>query len=451
VDIPDPDYVKTKDDTYIAYQVVGDGPVDIAWQFDFGGSLDVWWEARWASAWFEGLTSVGRLILHDGRGTGLSSRNVAVGNLETRAADLLAVLDAVDSKSTVMAAWGEGLAPCLLLAASDPARVCALVWHNPLPRTAWAPDYPWGDGPADVAREREALKEWGRKGYSQSWADMAEAGSGERPPDEVVDWITKKSRNTCTPDVAVELAEIWWQTDIRGVMPVVQVPTLLLVEEGGPVHPDLARQVTELMPHAQLERVDNDPGWVLDRNHRDRVNRPMYDAIQRFLGIEPRPVALDTVLATALFTDIVESTEHQARLGDHAWKDVVQRHHATVRDALKSWRGVENDTAGDGFYATFDGPARAIHCAHQIRDRVRELGLDIRAGVHTGECEIIDGKHSGIAVTTGARISALAQPSQVLVSQTVKDLVAGSGFTFDPAGEHELKGIPQRYRLYAVN
>ena len=157
------------------------------------------------------------------------------------------------------------------------------------------------------------------------------------------------------------------------------------------------------------------------------------------------------MLSTVLFTDIVASTEHQSRLGDHAWKELVERHHATVRDALAAWRGVETDTAGDGFYATFDGPARAIHCAHEVRDRVRDLGIDIRAGVHTGECEVIDGKIGGIAVSIGARISALAQPSQVLVSQTVKDLVAGSGFTFEPDGEHELKGVPDRWRLFSAN
>ena len=160
---------------------------------------------------------------------------------------------------------------------------------------------------------------------------------------------------------------------------------------------------------------------------------------------------VDTILSTVLFTDIVGSTEHQARLGDRAWKDLVERHHATVREALDEWRGVENDTAGDGFYATFDGPARAIHCALEIRDRVRDLGIEIRAGVHTGECELIDGKCGGIAVTIGARIAALAEPSQVLVSQTVKDLVAGSGFTFEPAGEHELKGVPDRWRLFSAN
>jgi class 3 adenylate cyclase len=448
VDVPDPKYVKTDDGAYIAYQVVGDGPVDIAWQSDFAGSLDVWWELDWDRAWLEGLASFGRLILHDWRATGLSSRNVAVPNLETRAGDLRAVLDAVGSRSTVMGALYEGLAPCVLLAASDPARVRALVWWNPTPRTAWAPDYPWGDGPDEVAREREALKQWGTVDHSRAWAEYFAENLATRLPEDVVRWYTKRSRSTCTPDVAIELNEIWWQTDIRAVLPTVQAPTLLISDLTSR-SPEIAEQVASLMPHAQIEAF-GDVGWPTSRSEIDRQHRPKRDAIQRFLGIEPRPVALDTVLSTVLFTDIVASTEHQSRLGDHGWKELVEHHHALVRRALGDWRGSENDTAGDAFYATFDGPARAIHCALEIRDRIRDLGIEIRAGIHTGECELFDGKHTGIAVTTGARISSLAKPSQVLVSQTVKDLVAGSGFTFDAAGEHDLKGVPDRWRVYAV-
>ena len=178
--------------------------------------------------------------------------------------------------------------------------------------------------------------------------------------------------------------------------------------------------------------------------------RPRLESIQRFVGVEPRRAAVDTILSTVLFTDIVGSTGHQSKLGDHAWKGVVERHHAIVRQALADWRGVENDTAGDGFYATFDGPARAIHCALEIGDRVRALGIEIRCGVHTGECEVIDGKAAGIAVSIGARVGALAGASEVLVSQTVKDLVAGSGLIFTDHGEHQLKGVPDRWRLYTA-
>ncbi len=448
MDVPDPRYVKTADGAFIAYQVVGDGPVDIAWQLDFAGNLDVWWESVWQRAWFEDLASFARLILHDWRGTGLSSRNVPVPNLETRVEDLRAVLDAAGSSNAVMGGWFESLAPCLLLAASDPARVRALVWWYPSPRTTWAPDYPWGSDPDDVARERDALRSWGEEAYGRHWADDLLRDIGTRPPDEAVRWWTKKCRNTCTPDVAIELTEIWWQTDIRAVLPVVQVPTLLMTDGDG-LNPAVTAHVASLMPHAQVE-VFADAGWPASRAEIDRVNRPRLETIQRFVGVEPTRQSVDSILSTVLFTDIVGSTEHQASLGDRGWKQLIERHHAIVREALGAWRGVENDTAGDGFYATFDGPARAIRCALEVRDRVGDLGIQIRAGVHTGECELIEGKCGGLTVTTGARIAALAGPSQVLVSQTVKDLVAGSGFVFQAAGEHQLKGVPDRWRLYAA-
>jgi class 3 adenylate cyclase len=249
--------------------------------------------------------------------------------------------------------------------------------------------------------------------------------------------------------VAEALQRIWWQTDIRGVLPTVQTPTLLMVGEGEDELVAVAEHTASLMPNARIQ-VFAERGWMASGTEIDAVNRPRLDAIARFIGLQPRPAVPDTILSTILFTDIVDSTSHQAQLGDRDWKQLIERHNHLVREALSTWRGSENDTAGDGFYATFDGPARAIHCANEIHERVRDLGLEVRAGVHTGECELVDGKCAGISVSTGARIAALAGPSQVLVSQTVKDLVAGSGFTFADAGEHELKGIPQPYRLYAV-
>ncbi len=448
MEIPDPRYAKTEDGAYIAYQVVGDGPVDIAWQFDFYGNIDALWDSPFDRGWFEGLASFGRLILHDRRATGLSSRDVPVPNLETRAADLRAVLDAVGSERVVLGGWFESLAPCVLLAATDPDRVGALVWSNPTPRTIWAPDYPWGWGPEAVERERAGLADWGTIEHARAWAEQFAIDNGFQPGEEDVRAIARMSRNTCTPDVAARLCEIWWETDIRGVLPSVQVPTLLIADAES--HRGVTEYVASLMPQAELKAFPGEGEWPRSRDEVERYARPRLDAIQRFIGVEPKRAAMDTILSTVLFTDIVGSTEQQARLGDRGWKELVERHHATVREALQAWRGIENDTAGDGFYATFDGPARGIHCAHEIRDRVQNLDIEIRAGVHTGECELIDGKCGGIAVTTGARIAALAQPSQVLVSQTVKDLVAGSGFSFELAGEHELKGVPDRWRLYAA-
>jgi class 3 adenylate cyclase len=449
VGIPEPRYLKTQDGVYIAYTVVGEGSIDIAWQFDFGGNLDVWWEFGWLRRWFEGLASFGRLILHDPRGSGLSSRNVPVPNLETRTDDLRAVLDEVGSTSVVVGGWFEGLAPGVLLAAADPARVRALVWWSPSPRTAWAPDYPWGDGPDEVARALQALEHWGTVESAEFWADALEQISGHRPSPEAIQWWAKKERNTCTPEVAEALQRIWWQSDIRGLLPSVQAPTLLMVSAGEDELAAVADHAASRMTNARIH-VFAEQAWMGSDADIDAFNRPRLDAIARFIGLQPKPLVPDTILSTIMFTDVVDSTRHQARLGDHEWKQLIERHNRLIREALSTWRGSENDTAGDGFYATFDGPARAIHCALEIQTRVHELGLEVRAGVHTGECELVDGKCAGISVSTGARIAALAGASQVLVSQTVKDLVAGSGFTFSDAGEHELRGIPQRYRLYAV-
>ncbi|HTG48003.1 MAG TPA: adenylate/guanylate cyclase domain-containing protein [Actinomycetota bacterium] len=449
MELPDPSYVKTADGAYIAYAVVGDGPVDIAWQFDFFGNIDMEWDEPFGNAWYPGLASFARVILHDRRATGLSSRNVPVPNLETRVADLRAVLDAAGSERTVIGSWYEGLAPGILLAATEPDRVRGLVWWNPSPRTVWGPDYPWGSGPEEVARELAALEHWGTRGYAEFWAEQFATENGVRPSDAEVRWIAKESRNCCTPDVAIELNEVWWQTDVRGVLSSVQVPTLLLVDGNSTTNREIADHVASLMPRADI-RVLPWEGWPSERAALERNCAPWHEAIREFVGVKSPRRALDTVLSTVLFTDIVGSTETQAKLGDRGWKDLVERHHAVVRSGLDRWRGVENDTAGDGFYATFDGPARAIHCAVEVAENVRELGIEIRAGVHTGECELIDGKAGGIAVTTGARISALAGSSEILISQTVKDLVAGSGLSFEDAGEHDLKGVPDRWRLYRV-
>jgi class 3 adenylate cyclase len=254
----------------------------------------------------------------------------------------------------------------------------------------------------------------------------------------------KLSRGTATPDVARQMTENWHETDVRSILPSVGVPILLLTQ--GMVEEEIAEAeyVASLLPSAELRRLP--AGQLFSAE----VISAQVSEIRRFAGVEPIRHELDTVLATILFTDIVGSTKHQSALGDRAWKELIKRHHAVVRGALDQWRGTEVDTAGDGFFATFDGPARAIRCAVDVTQRVKELGIEVRAGVHTGECEVVDGKVSGIAVSTGSRISSLAGGSQVLVSDTVKGLVAGSGFTFEDAGEHELKGVPERWHLYRV-
>jgi class 3 adenylate cyclase len=326
-----------------------------------------------------------------------------------------------------------------MFAATHPDRVRSIVWFAPAARSAWAPDYPWGAGPDFHAKEDASLEHWGTAGYGPAFSE-SEAIVGGKWTDSEAAFAALASRHTTTPDVARELSRIWWETDIRAVLPSVQAPALLVTWDGEPTGLQEADHIGSLLPVAKTAvfpvsmRVEDFPRYA--------------DEIRTFLGIDRQRIELDTVLATVLFTDIVGSTEMQASLGDHRWNDTIQKHHAIVRDALQTWRGVENDTAGDGFFATFDGPARAIRCAQEVADRVRGLGMEIRAGVHTGECELIDGKCSGLSVTIGARVASAAGPSEVLISQTVKDLVAGSGMTFEDAGEHELKGVPERWHLY---
>src|SRR5262245_17222229 len=435
VETPETRYTRTVDGVYIAYQTVGEGPIDIVWQFDWLGNVDTIWEYRPSAEWCRGLASFSRLILPARRGTGASSRTVDAPNLETRVADLTAVLDAVGSERPVLGGALEGGAPNILFAATFPERVHSLVWWYPAPRTTWAPDYPYGAGPEIVERStRATIDLWGTDAYGYSvW-------TGRQPEEKHVPWGWL-SRQTATPDVAVEMDRIYNETDVRGAMPSITAPMLLLARENDR---EALEYLATLLRQPQIRLFPGADELTIDEQH------AVLDAIREFVGVEPDAAALDTVLSTVLFTDIVGSTQRQAEMGDHRYKDLLEEHHAIVRDGLRRWRGIESDTAGDGFYATFDGPARAIRCAMDVAHRVIDLGIEIRAGVHTGECELMDGKISGLTVSIGARVAANAGPSQVLISQTVKDLVAGSGLTFEDAGLHELKGVPDAWRLYRV-
>jgi class 3 adenylate cyclase len=433
-------YAIAADGTYIAYQIAGTGPVDVVWQPDWPGNIDMEWEFPVLKSFLGGIASFARLIRHDHRGVGLSSRNVPIPNLETRVSDLLTVLDASKAPRPVLVGTGASGSVHALLAATRPEHAAALVWFDGAPRYAWAPDNPWGRRPEEIEAELVDLKAWGTEEYGQAFADY-EASIGNVIPDSDIDSFSKASRNACTPDVAIELARMWADTDVRDVLPAIQIQTLIVNLSGLEV--DRGKDIAARIPQAEFVEIPGE-GWTRT------TAAACAEELRRFLGAARSPVDLDSLLSTVLFTDIVGSTERQAAFGDRAWSDLVASHHNRVRHALERWHGVEQDTAGDGFYATFEGPARAIRCAHEIVESVQELGIEIRAGVHTGECRVIDGKVGGIAVATGARVAATAAPSEVRVSQTVKDLVAGSGLTFDDAGEHELKGVPGRWRLYIV-
>ena len=428
-DAPEARYVRTGDGAYIACQVLGDGPIDIAWAPD-SWSVDALWRVPKYAAWFHGLASFSRLILHDRRGTGASSRNVDVPNLETRMADLRSVLDAVAADSPVLGGQLEGGAMNVLFAATFPERLRSLFWWYPSPRSTHADDYPWGGNEHDLEYwMQDIVENWGTASYND-------------PDDPSVPWGLL-SRQSATPDVAIQHELIWRQTDVRGTLPSVSAQTLLLARERDR---EALSYLVDMMPRASMRLFAGAGDSIPAIHEQPEVLR----AIRAFIGVPAPAFELDTVLATVLFTDIVNSTELHASLGDEGWKPLVGRHHEIVRDALVRWRGVENDTAGDGFYATFDGPARAIRCAQEVIERVRDLGIEVRAGVHTGEATVIDGKVSGLGVVIGSRIADSAAPSEILVSQTVKDLTAGSGLTFEAIGECQLKGIAEPWRLYRV-
>jgi class 3 adenylate cyclase len=432
---PKTGYAKADDGVYIAYQTLGDGPVDIVWQFEWIGNVDSIWEFRPYAEWFRGLAAFSRLILHDRRGMGASSRDVAPPNLETRVADLVAVLDAVGSERPVLGGAYEGGAPNVLFAATFPERVHSLFWWYPAPRTTKAPDYPFGASPELLEQAtKDTLERWGTDEY------VFVTSENPTVQGEVAPWGLL-SRQTATPDVAAKMDRIYNESDVRGAMPAIAAPVLLLARER-----DL-EALTYLATLLRRPQIRLFPGEDELKVHEQPA---LLDAIRAFVGVETRAPELDAVLSTVLFTDVVDSTRKQAELGDRRYRDLIEEHHVIVRDGLERWRGRESATAGDGFYATFEGPARAIRCALEIEQRVRDLGIEVRAGVHTGECELIDGQISGLTVSIGARVAASAGPNEVLVSQTVKDLVAGSGFSFEDTGERELKGVPDRWRLYRV-
>jgi class 3 adenylate cyclase len=441
-------YAKTADGVFIAYQVVGAGPVDFAADFHaFAGNVDlIWDEPDWGS-FMVGFSEFSRLVIHDRRGSGASTRNVPPPNLETRAADLLAVLDEVGSEAPVLGAAASTGAMHALFAATYPDRTSGLVWNYPRARLAWAPDYPWGKGPEAFDAELAQVGSWGTTEYARDLALSRAAQRAGIPEDkrdtlsvddELMRRYARVTRNTVSPDVAEALTRILWQTDVRDILSSVHAPTALVIGENDPKpYLDEAEYVASLMPNARVHRLPGRSGLQVDA---------IMDIARDLAGLERRQAS--TVLATVLFTDLVDSTRKQAELGDRRWRELVLAHHEAIRAALLHWGGAEHDTAGDGFFASFAGPARAIDCAHEIAQRVSELGIEMRAGVHIGECEVIDGKPGGLAVTIGARLLGAAGPHEVVVSQTVKDLVAGSGFSFRDRGEHELKGVPDRWRLY---
>jgi class 3 adenylate cyclase/pimeloyl-ACP methyl ester carboxylesterase len=416
----------------IAYMVVGDGDRDLVFVPDFGSNLVYAWQSPYWREFYERLAGSFRLILFDKRGTGISDRHGQYATLDTRMEDLRAVLDAAQSSEAVILGSADGCDLALLFAATYPERSTALALFHP------------HAGPEDPDDLLPKLREgWGTREFMDELLEFASPTLFARGEQDRL-WFANWLRVSLSPAFAYELNRAFGETDLRGVMPAVRTPTLVLYRPGS-LEEDHSLDVAARVDGARAVPVSGGTDyWGIF------LSSEIPDEIERFVAGEAAPVVPDTVLATLVFTDIVGSTDRAAVLGDSAWRTLLARHHAIVRRELTRFRGEERDTAGDGFFATFDGPARAIRCAQAIVNRIRELGLEVRAGVHTGECEIHDAKVAGIAVSMGARVAALAGPCEVLVSSTVKDLVAGSGIRFEDRGPHELRGVPGEWRLYVV-
>jgi class 3 adenylate cyclase len=419
-------------DASIAYQVFGQGEIDLVLINGPASHVEIVWEEPGTAHCFERLASFARVVIFDRRGTGLSDPVTQPPTLEQQMDDLAAVMDAVGLERTAL--WGASdLGLSALFAATYPERVSALVLSSVAPKgmTAMTPE----------------LKKVFLDAIENSWGDgtllrvFAPSQIGNRAFEE---WWGRMQRAAASPGMARQLMEMLSETDLTAVLPTIRVPTLVTHETDDSYIPvDVGREVASLIPGARFAEYPGQDtyGWT---------HAPAMDDVEEFLTGR-RPMAEpDRVLATVMFTDIVGSTEAASRLGDGRWREVLHEHHTIVRNELARWRGTEVKTIGDGFLATFDGPARAVRCAASLVEEVGQLGLKLRAGLHTGECELVGDDVAGIAVHIGARVMACADAGEVLASSTVKDLVVGSGLSFEDRGLHELRGVPEQWRLYAL-
>jgi class 3 adenylate cyclase len=420
---------------------VGDAPRDLVLVPGWVSNIEVFWEEPACARFFERLASFTRLILFDKRGTGLSDRVTDLPNLETRMDDVRAVMDAVGSERAALLGYSEGGPMCALFAATYPLRTTALIMQGSYARRTRTPDYPWGPTP-------EALHEWmercrrdwgGPLGFDERWPSSADDERARQ-------WWARLLRMGASPGANLALQQMNAEMDVRHALPAIRVPALILHSSGDRSFPAAGSHfIAQQIPGAKFVEL---PGrdhlaWGEDGD-------AILDEIEEFLtGVRHVPEP-DRILATVLFTDIVGSTEKAATLGDRRWRDLLEGHHRVVRQELGRFRGREIDTSGDGFLATFDGPARAVRCARAVSEGVRALGLEVRAGLHTGEVELLGQKISGLAVHIGARVAGAAGPGEVLVSSTVRDLVAGSGLRFQDRGVQPLKGVPGDWHLFAV-
>jgi class 3 adenylate cyclase len=428
-------------DVHIAYRVIGEGPVDLVYAQGSYTHLEIEWELPAFRRYCERLAEFTRLILFDKRGMGMSDRVPGATTLEERMDDVRAVMDAVGSERAAVMGESEGGPLAMLFAAAHPERTAALILQGAEVRERTDEDWPWGEATEEEFESAMgALPErWG-KGLGIDWIAPSVAGQ-----EWARAWFARVQVHSNTPGGAEAFMRMAFDIDVRHVAPSINVPTLVVHTTGDKVcHVENARFLSRTIPGAryiELPGEDHVPWFAPD---------DILAEIREYLTGQREAATPDRVLATVLFTDLVGSTTRAAELGDRGWRDLLEQHHAAVRRELERFGGRELDTAGDGFFATFDGPARAIRCARAIVEAVQRLGLGVRAGLHTGEVELLDGKVAGIAVNIGARVAARAAAGEVLVSGTVRDLVAGSGIAFADREIAKLKGVPGEWRLSVV-
>jgi pimeloyl-ACP methyl ester carboxylesterase len=424
---------------HIAYQVVGEGPVDFVYVPGWISQVEHYWEEPRVARYFNRLASFTRLILFDRRGTGMSDPVSEAPTLEEQMDDVVAVMDAAGSERAGVFAWLEGGAMAAMFAATHPERTRALILYEAMPRMSWAPDYDWAMRPEE--REAMATRPWGDGTVITQLAPSAADDQRLRQ------WFGRMERLAASPGMAAKLMRMNSQVDVRAVLPSIRVPTLVL-HRAGDRFIDIrhSRYLAEHIPGAQYVELPGDEVFSFGSG-----SDLLVDEIEEFLtGTRHAPHA-ERILATVMFADIVNSTSKAAELGDRGWHELLDSVEGVVQRELVRCRGRAVKALGDGFLATFDGPARAIRCATAIRDSTRaQFGIDVRTGLHTGEIEELRSDVGGIAVHIGARVSDTASPGEVLVSGTVKDLVVGSGIAFEDRGEHELRGVPGTWRLWAV-
>ena len=426
----------------IAYQVIGDGPFDLLYAPGFISHLEAAWDVPFMAGLFERLASFSRLIAFDKRGTGLSDRPGGWPTFEERMDDIRAVLDAAGSRRAALFGVSEGGPMCMLFAATYPDRVSALGLQGCAPRFRQAPDWPWAAAPEVQATFLDWVEQdWGQGKVLSAFVDGLVTDQREQAA------IGRYERYAASPGAARANLEMNFEIDVRAILPAIRVPTLVIHRSGDLVAPiGAARYVSEHIPDARLLELPGD----FHLSARPQQAEEVAGALEEFLTGTRRDYEADRVLATVLFTDIVGSTERASSLGDRRWRELLDDHDRSVRREITRFQGREVKTTGDGFLSSFDGPARAIRCARAIAAAAGRLGLEVRSGLHTGECEVRGEDLAGLAVHIGSRVAALAGPGEVLVSGTVKDLVVGAGIDFEDRGEHKLKGVPGTWKLFAV-